>query len=115
MIVEGLRDNMKRFRNDFVFLYKADPWSVKTSHDERPNFQVNNNVPQCNLEEFLIMEHATKEVELGGFKPVLVRRSFVVNLDHLQNNLFLSALGLSPKYHQGELKPLLIVLFVCGL
>ena len=71
-IVKGLRDSMKRFRNDFVFLYRADPWPVKTSHDERPNFQFNNNVPQCNLEEFLIIEHATKEVELGGFKPVLV-------------------------------------------
>ena len=114
-IVKGLRDSMKRFRNDFVFLYRADPWPVKTSHDERPNFQFNNNVPQCNLEEFLIIEHATKEIELGGFKPVLVQRSFVVNLDHLKNYLFLSALDLNPKYHQGELKPLLIFLFVLGL
>ena len=98
-IVKGLRDSMKRFRNDFVFLYRADAWPVNTSHDEQPNFQFNNNVPQCNLEEFLIIEHATKEVELRGFKPVLVQRSFVVNLDHLQNDLILSALGLSPKYH----------------
>ena len=105
---------MNRFKNDFVFLYRADPWPVKTSYDERLNFQFNNNVPQCKLEKFFIMKHATKEVELGGFKPVLVQRSFVVNLDHLQNDLFLSVLGLSPKYLQGELKPLLIVLYVFG-
>ena len=111
-IVEGLRDTIEHFRNDFVFLYIADPWPVKTSHDEQPNFQFNNNVPQCNLEDFFIIEHATKEVELQGFKPVLVQRNFVVNLDHLQNDLFLSSLGLSPKYHQGELEPLLIAPFI---
>ena len=38
LIVEGLRDSIKRFRNDFVFLYRADPWFIKTSYDERPNF-----------------------------------------------------------------------------
>ena len=104
---------MKRFRNDFAFLYRADPWPVKTSHDEQSNFQFNNNVPQCNLEEFLIIEHATKEVELGGFKPILVQRNFVVNPDYLQNDLlFLFTLGLSLKYHQDELEPLLIVLFI---
>ena len=55
--------------------------------------------PQCNLEEFLVIEHTTKVVELGGIKPILVQSNFALNLDHLQNDIFLSALGLSSKYH----------------
>lgn len=90
---------MKRFRNDFFFLYRAESWPFKTSHDEQSNLQFNNNVPQCDFDEFLVIEHVTKEVEVGAFKPNFVQRSFVVTWDHLQNDLFLCSLGLSSKYH----------------
>lgn len=89
---------MKRFQNDFVFLYKAEPWPFKTSHDEESNLQMNNDVPQCNFDEFLVIEHATKDVELGNFKPNFVQRKFLVTRDHLQNESFFSALGFSPKF-----------------
>jgi putative gypsy type transposon len=102
LIVHKLKDSMKKFRNDFVFLYRAEPWPFKTSHDEQPNLQLNNNVPQCNLDEFLVIEHATKGLELGEFKPQFVQRNFVIDRTHLQNELFLSALGISQKYHRGE-------------
>lgn len=52
LVVEKLKDSMKRFRNDFVFMYRVQPWPFKTSHDEQPNLQLNNNVPLCDLDEF---------------------------------------------------------------
>ncbi|CAO2821441.1 unnamed protein product [Amaranthus hypochondriacus] len=92
LIVDKLKDSMKRFRNDFVFLYRAEPWPFRTSHDEQPNLNYNNNVPQCDFDEFLVIEHATKGLELGEFKPSFVQRNFVVDRAHLQNDLLLSAL-----------------------
>jgi hypothetical protein len=72
-------------------------------------------VPQCNLDEFLVIEHATKGLELGEFKPMFVQRNFVVDRAHLQNELFLSALGLSPKHHRGEFGSYVFFIFLLAV
>ena len=86
MLVDDLNDSMKRFRNDFVILYHTDKWSIKSSHDEEPNFPFNN-VSRCNLDHLLLIEHSTKVVEVGWFKLILVHKNFTMTLDHLRNNL----------------------------
>ena len=98
--VGKLPDNQKGYRTKFVFLYNFQPWKFKTSFDIKPKVnKFKNNVPQCTVDEAVIIEYTLMAIEQGR-NAVHVHNNWISKKNILDIEDLISAFEISLKIHK---------------
>lgn len=71
-----------------------------TSFDIKPKInRFNNNVPQCTVDDAVIIEYAQMSIE-QGWAPLYVQNNWIPRKKHLNIQLLLSTFEISLKVHK---------------